>query len=166
MILYHGSTVPVDAPKILPNQRLLDFGQGFYTTTNQQQAIRWAQRVSVRRKEPGQFLSIYEFDLEQAEKDLKILHFETPDVHWLDFVCGCRMGKPPVKDYDMVFGPVADDTVYATVQLYELGVLDEAETLKRLKVQQLFDQILFHTQRALSYCKFQKSIPLGGADHG
>ena len=40
MIIYHGSTITVDKPEILPSQRMLDFGQGFYTTTNEEQAKR------------------------------------------------------------------------------------------------------------------------------
>lgn len=34
-------------------------------------------------------------------------------------------GKRPDQEYDIVFGPVADDNVYATLQLYELGILDK-----------------------------------------
>ncbi|MCT4543646.1 MAG: DUF3990 domain-containing protein [Vallitalea sp.] len=40
MNIYHGSDVIVDKPKILKSNRLLDFGIGFYTTTNKEQAIR------------------------------------------------------------------------------------------------------------------------------
>lgn len=31
MILYHGSNVTVDHPKLVPQNRYLDFGFGFYT---------------------------------------------------------------------------------------------------------------------------------------
>ena len=33
MILYHGSYMPVDTPKILTLEKGRDFGFGFYTTT-------------------------------------------------------------------------------------------------------------------------------------
>ena len=56
--------------------------------------------------------------------------------------------------YDMVLGPVADDNVYATVKLFETGVLDREETIKRLKVETLYDQILFHTAKSLDFCKY------------
>jgi hypothetical protein len=42
MKLYHGSTIIIEKPIILDSQRLLDFGKGFYTTTNKEQAERWA----------------------------------------------------------------------------------------------------------------------------
>lgn len=38
MLLYHGSNVEVNAPKILVPNHALDFGPGFYTTLNRNQA--------------------------------------------------------------------------------------------------------------------------------
>ena len=38
MRIYHGSDVVVKIPKILTANRLLDFGEGFYTTSNYEQA--------------------------------------------------------------------------------------------------------------------------------
>lgn len=160
MLLYHGSTVIVDCPMILPNQRTLDFGQGFYTTSNREQAVRWAQKVKYRRNAEKCFLSVYEFDKESAEKELKILEFKKADKEWLEFVCDCRMGKLDAIEYDIVHGAVADDTVYAAIQLFELGLLDEEETLKRLKIQKLYDQLLFHTEKALNHCLFMQAVEL------
>lgn len=39
MILYHGSNVVVDQPTLIQQNRFLDFGFGFYTTTNKAQAV-------------------------------------------------------------------------------------------------------------------------------
>ena len=58
--------------------------------------------------------------------------------------------------YDVAIGPVANDNVYATIQLYETGLLSEAETIIRLKVEKIFDQILFHTESALRYCNYMR----------
>lgn len=162
MIIYHGSSIVVDKPRILQSERLLDFGTGFYTTTNKEQASRWALRVAVRRKTKMQYVSVYEFDYERAEKELKVIRFERADEEWLNFICACRSGKSIAEDYDLVFGPVADDNVYATVQLFELGVLDKDETMKRLKVEKLYDQVLFHTEKALSLCNYKEFITLEG----
>lgn len=160
MKIYHGSTLVVDRPVILQNQRTLDFGQGFYTTSNRKQAEVWADKVMLRRNVTEKYLSVYEFDCEAAEKDLKILKYKTADRDWLRFVCGCRRNKPIIPDYDMVFGAVADDTVYSVIQLHELGIYDEDEAIKRLKVQKLFNQILFHTEKSLEYCKFIEAVRL------
>ena len=48
MILYHGSTVPVEKPEIRISESFLDFGTGFYTTTSLQQAERWARKMCIR----------------------------------------------------------------------------------------------------------------------
>lgn len=38
MILFHGSDIIIEEPKILVPNRALDFGIGFYTTANRSQA--------------------------------------------------------------------------------------------------------------------------------
>ena len=162
MILYHGSTVIVDEPKVLLSERLVDFGAGFYTTTNREQAVRWAQRVSTRRSSADQIISEYEFDSVEAEKELQIIRFNEPDGIWLDFVCANRSGCEPAEPYDIVFGPVANDTVYTVVQFYENGIYDKDEAIKRLKVQALYNQVLFHTEKALTFCKYKGFEKIGG----
>lgn len=43
MFLYHGSNMQVITPKILVTNRMLDFGAGFYTTSNKEQAVKWSK---------------------------------------------------------------------------------------------------------------------------
>ena len=62
MILYHGSNLTVSEPKLVTQNRFLDFGYGFYTTTNKVQAIGFADKVTKRRKESIPTVSIYEID--------------------------------------------------------------------------------------------------------
>ena len=50
MILYHGSNLLVNEPKILVTNRMLDFGAGFYTTSSREQAVKWAKTQTIRRK--------------------------------------------------------------------------------------------------------------------
>ena len=59
MILYHGSNVIVEQPKLIRQNRYLDFGFGFYTTTNRDQAVNFAQKVTDRRKTGAATLNIY-----------------------------------------------------------------------------------------------------------
>ena len=54
----------------------------------------------------------------------------------------------------MHIGPVADDNVYRSIRLFETGVLDADETVKRLKTELLHDQWTFHTNLMLSFLKF------------
>lgn len=62
MIVYHGSNVVVAEPKLIKQNRFLDFGFGFYTTTNKDQAIAFAEKVYRRRKSGGKIISVYELD--------------------------------------------------------------------------------------------------------
>lgn len=154
MILYHGSDIVVDKPVLLTSKRTLDFGPGFYTTTNKDQAISFAQKVMIRKESKVKAVSIYEIDFEKIETSLDILKFTSPDKEWLDFVFSNRQGIYSGKQYDIVQGAVADDTIYRVFGLYEAGLLTKAETLKRLKVRKLYDQVTFCTERALSSLKF------------
>ena len=142
MILFHGSNVVVQNPKILKPSRLLDFGDGFYTTSSYEQARRWASRVAIRQKSGSQIINIYEYDSTEAENKLQIIKFDSPDSQWLNFVTVCRSGKDLNLIYDIAAGPVANDNVYATIQLYETGLLSETETITRLKVEKIFNQVL------------------------
>lgn len=62
MILYHGSHVAVSEPKLIRQNHFLDFGSGFYTTTNKTQAAAFAEKVYRRRKKGGKIVNIYTFD--------------------------------------------------------------------------------------------------------
>ena len=163
MIIYHGSNVVVEQPEILQSERMLDFGTGFYTTSNKEQAARWAEKVCERREPNNQILSVYEFDIEATERELTIIRFGDPNGEWLDFVCTNRSGRDFDTPYDIVIGPVADDKVYSVVQYYENGVYDKEDAIKRLKVEELFNQILFHTEKSLKYCRFSRFEQLGDA---
>lgn len=73
MILYHGSNVVVSKPQLIPQNRFLDFGFGFYTTTNKEQAISFAEKVYRRSKQGGKYVSIYKIDEEKALSYLKFI---------------------------------------------------------------------------------------------
>lgn len=153
MICYHGSDMIVDTPKILASKRPLDFGEGFYVTTSENQAKKWAIKVAYRNNNNHRCVNRYEFDLQEAKSHLKIICFEVADEKWLDFICDNRNGKP-TGDYDLVIGPVADDKVYRVVVEYENGDVDKETALKKLKTEALCNQILFHTEEALKYLKY------------
>ncbi len=156
MLVYHGSNVEVIKPIILKKNSLLDFGQGFYTTTNEEQSKEFATKVVQRRKEGVAIVSCYEFD-EVALRKEKVLSFDTVSGEWLDFVSANRRGVYEGELYDFVYGPVANDDVFRTIALYIGGALDQESTLKQLKIKELFNQLVFCTDKALSYITFIKS---------
>ncbi len=159
MILYHGSNVIVSQPRLIKQNRFLDFGYGFYTTTNKAQAISFADKVTRRRGEGKKEVSIYEVDAEKAFAEGKLLRFDSPNEAWLDFVSDNRSGNYEGETFDFVYGPVANDDVYRTFTLYTAGLLTKAQTLEALKVKKLYDQLVFSSEKALSYLRFIGSVP-------
>lgn len=159
MILYHGSNLTVSEPKLVVQNRFLDFGFGFYTTTNKIQAIGFADKVTKRRKDGVPTVSIYEIDEEKAFAECAVLHFDAPNESWLDFVSENRSGNYEGPDYDFIFGPVANDDVYTTFTLYTAGVLSKEQTIQTLKVKKLYNQLVLTSPKALSYLKFVGTVP-------
>lgn len=155
MILYHGSNVAVEQPKIIQQNRYLDFGFGFYTTTNKEQAVNFAKKVTYYRKFGEATLNIYSIDEAVAFSECKILHFDSPNEFWLDFVAANRQGIYHGKQYDLVYGAVANDDVYRTITLYITGVLNKEQALAALKIRKLFNQLVFATDNSLRYIHYE-----------
>jgi len=149
--MYHGSNVTVETPRLVPQNRFLDFGNGFYTTENRTQAVGFAEKVYRRRETGIQTVSVYEIDENVAFTACSLLRFELPDEAWLDFVFANRTGKYDGKPYDIVYGSAANDDIFQTFALYTSGFYTKDETLKALKVKKLFNQMVFTSDRALSY---------------
>ncbi|MGM9972367.1 MAG: DUF3990 domain-containing protein [Anaeroplasmataceae bacterium] len=153
MILYHGSNMVVSQPKLVEQNRFLDFGFGFYTTTNKEQAENFAHKVIVHRG-GRPTLNVYEYDENEINNILKIKRFLSPDEEWLDFVSEHRNGTYDGEQYDLIIGAVANDDVYRTLQVYSSGLLTKQQALEALKVKKLFNQYVFATKEALQKLKF------------
>ena len=147
MIVYHGSNVIVSEPKLVHQNRFLDFGFGFYTTTNKVQAIGFADKVTRRRREGTKCVSIYEIDESKAFSECSVLRFDKPDEAWLNYVSDNRSGNYTGENYDFIFGPVANDDVYTTFTLYTTGVLTKEQTLEALKIKKLYDQLVLSSEK-------------------
>lgn len=154
MKLFHGSIEIVSSPEIRIPSRTLDYGNGFYTTTSHQQAEDWVRRRMSERKASCGYINVYEFDRDIALKDLNCLVFETPTTEWVDFVMNNRTQRNYTHNYDIVYGPVANDRVYAAFALFEGGFLDKENLIAELKTYKLVDQYLFHTEKALQALKY------------
>ena len=156
MKIYHGSIDKVEVPEIRESNRTLDYGRGFYTTTSFKQAEDWVRRRMSENKVSVGYVCVYELD-ESALQNLKALVFETPTDEWVDFVMKNRTLKGYDHEYDLVYGPVANDKVYAAFALYEGGLIDKNTLISELKTYKLVDQYLFHTAQALQYIKFEEA---------
>ena len=154
--VYHGSIEEVRNPEIRQPNRSLDYGSGFYTTTSYEQAKKWVER---RMKDKGVsvgYLNVYELD-DEVINDMKSLFFEKPTEEWVNFVMKNRTEREFTHDYDIVYGPVANDRVYFQFGLYESGAISVDTLIRELKTYKLVDQYLFHTEKALTALHFVES---------
>ena len=154
MKIYHGSIEKVEKPEIrISKHRTLDYGYGFYTTTSYSQSRDWVKRRMDNTNVQKGFVNIYNFD-EKALKNLKCLIFDSPTEKWVDFVMSNRTQKGFEHEYDIVYGPVANDRVYASFALYEGGLIDKQTLISELKSYKLINQYLFHSEKSLEFIHF------------
>lgn len=153
MKVYHGSNVRVEKPTIIIANRYLDFGYGFYTTTNRLQAENFAKKVSARRGGTA-LLNTYELDKTVVGNLVKVKKFDGADAEWLKFVADNRNGVYSGESYDLIIGAVANDDVYQTLQLYLSGLYSEEQALSALKIKKLYDQYVFASELSLKALKF------------
>lgn len=155
MIVYHGTTGIIEMPDVKHSKKYLDLGMGFYLTTYEEQAKKWAIRKGMRQ-EKTPVVNIYE--LEDNLVNYRVLSFEKENEKWLDFVCACRKGKPINKEYDIIIGNVADDDVFKTVDMYFRGLWDKKKVLDELRYYKMNNQICITNQKTLNcILKFQKA---------
>jgi len=162
MELYHGTNVKFEQTQILVPNRALDFGAGFYVTSDREQAAAWAHTV-VRRSGTGKpVLNMYEFD-ESAADTLSILKFETPDKVWLDFVCENRMENHNSNKYDLIIGPIANDRTMPVLNAYMAARNKELYApvaLSEIMADRLTDQHVFKSEKSLTLLKLKEIIEL------
>ncbi|MDR2358950.1 MAG: DUF3990 domain-containing protein [Prevotellaceae bacterium] len=162
MKLYHGSFTPdIKQPDLSKCRQKTDFGKGFYTTKSFEQAEKWAILRKNRFRAEKACVIEYEIDdIILSSGEYKIKHFDGATKEWLEFVFNNRKYLA-AETYDMVMGPVANDSLYATLLLYEQGVLSVDATIAQLKTYTLFDQLSFHTSKAIGTLRFVKTIYAG-----
>ncbi len=151
MKLCHAGNMEVKLPMLVESNRLLDFGPGFYTTPNCEQAKSFAKGV-VAKRGGSPVINIYEFD-ETAFSECLVRRFDSPSEEWLDFVSEHRMGQYVGVRYDLIVGPVANDNVYTTIGLYMRGFLSRKATIDELRVKKLYSQVVFATPKAFGYLR-------------
>ena len=146
MILYHGSKMIVESPEIRIAKYNKDFYFGFYCTLFPEQAIRWATRFNGTG-----YLNEY---LYTPNEHLNVKIFPEMTEEWLDFIVSCRLGHS--HNYDIVEGPMADDTIFNYVQNFVDGKISREAFWALVKFKKPTHQISFHTARALTALSFVK----------
>lgn len=146
-MLYHASGEVVEFPEIRKNRYTKDFSWGFYCTNNFEQAKKWAKR--------NRNQAIVNYYTYTENKNLNILKFEKMTDEWLNFIATCRKGV--IHDYDIVEGPMADDTVWNYVNDFLSGEISRSIFWELAKFKYPTHQISFHTLKALDCLNFERS---------
>jgi len=151
MIIYHGSNVIIKKPHIFTSGFYKDFGYGFYCTKIEKQAVKWSLT-----KFPKHIVNSYEY-LENM--DLNIFQFDVMNEEWLDFIASCRNGK--AHSWDIVEGPMADDTVWDYVEDFMEGRISRNAFWELVKFKYPTHQIVFCNDTALQCISFKdsKAVP-------
>ena len=147
MTVFHGSVCEVRIPDLSRSKKNMDFGPGFYVTTIRHQAERWAMRKAVRI---GGEAVVTEFNMLDDWSAYRVKTFPSATVEWLDFVCDCRRGLTPYKDYDIVSGKVADDRVYQAIDMYRRGIWDALRTLREISYYDDSQQTAINDESAIA----------------
>ena len=150
ILLYHGSKEKVVYPEIRITRYTKDFSWGFYCTNNYEQAYRWADRRSAEG-----IVNVYRY-IENPK--LKILRFPEMSDEWLDFIARCRAGES--HPYDIVEGPMADDTIWDYVNGFMSGQISREAFWALAKFKHTTHQISFHTVNALRCLTFERGEPV------
>lgn len=150
MRLYHGSNMAVDVIDLTKGRKGKDFGQGFYLSPDIKQADRMAELTVMRNGTGIPVVTEFEFDEIRASK-LNCLILKEYTRQWAEFVIMNRNNRTDVQahNYDIVYGPIADDTVGLTIRLFQQKFIDIDEVVKRLKYVQPTFQYFFATDKAI-----------------
>ncbi len=147
---YQGDNKVLDEPKIYLDGSYKDFGYGFYCTNFEKQAKRWALT-----KKNKHVVNVYSYT---ENKNLNCLIFKEMSDEWLDFVVSSRQGIR--HEYDIVEGPMADDTIWNYVDDFARGMISRAAFWELVKFKYPTHQIVFCTEAALKCLEYARSYEL------
>ena len=146
MKLYHGSTVTIDRIDLSKSRPNKDFGRGFYLSADRQQAQRMGEFKALTEGGSA-VMNTFLFD-EQAMSsgELKVLTFDGYSREWAD-----NKSKEQAHDYDIVYGPIANDRVGVQIGKYEAGDISLDQFLENLKYMKgITFQYFFGTEAAIA----------------
>lgn len=149
LTLYHTGFLELRSPDVHYGRKNADFGQGFYTTAEQDFAVRWA------KEKKGSETIVNQYELNTA--GLKIRQFER-NAEWYFYIYSNRQRMPDLyPEDDLIIGPIANDTIFDTMGIITSGLLSEEESLKLLLIGPAYTQVVLKSQRAASQLTFQSS---------
>lgn len=156
--LYHGSNVTIEKIDLCRSRKGKDFGCGFYLNPDKSQALEMAVRTAKRLQEGEPIVNAYLFDenlLADKDTPLSVKVFEEYSKEWAEFVLMNRrnMTSTPAHPYDIVIGPIADDTVGLQMRRFMLGYIDIDRMIEELRFHKPAVQYFFGAEKAISYLR-------------
>lgn len=155
MKLFHGTNIDFDNIDLKMSKPNKDFGQGFYLSDTRQQAEELAMaRVELTGGSPV----VIEYDFDEKllhDKSLKVKLFEEYTEDWANFILANRNStNGNIHDYDIVFGPIANDRVGRQLWRYRNHDIDMSTLVKNLKFMKgITFQYFFGTEQAIKHLK-------------
>jgi len=151
MILFHGSNMEIEQIDLSVSKPNKDFGKGFYLSDSESQAREMAVFKSMQLGGVP-IVTKFEFDEKVMEEEtLRIKVFENYSEEWSDFVFANREGLSS-ENYDIVYGPIANDKVGIQIRRLKDGSIDKAEFLNRLKYMKgVTFQYFFGSEAAIKF---------------
>ena len=144
--LYHTGFEKIEQPDIHIGRANADFGQCFYLSDNGDFSRRWARS----RRGETTWLNTYTLALD----GLQVKRFER-DAEWFDYIFHNRSGYPDaLSEYDVIVGPIANDTIYDTWGISTSGLLSREQSLRLLMIGPVYRQTAIKTERAASRLRF------------
>lgn len=153
MKLYHGSNIEIKQPDLSRSKPFKDFGQGFYLSPVYEQALERAKQITELLQVGSPCVSTFEWK-EVQSSGLCMKVFNGYSAEWAEFVLLNRDRHQihPVHGYDVVIGPIADDSVTYQLRRYSEGDISMERLIKELKYAKgLTIQYFFGTENVLSY---------------
>lgn len=134
--LYHGSNVAIEKIDLSKSRPYKDFGRAFYLSADEQQA--WDRAYAAITMWGGvPQVTAFEFDEQELVSGiLNVLRFDAYTEAWADFIFANRNRRKPAyhHDYDIVYGPIANDKVGEQVVLFKGGYISKERFLQKLKL--------------------------------
>ena len=155
--LYHGSNMKIGTPDLAHSKPFKDFGRGFYLSADRKQAMDIAIQKVKQMQDGSSEVTEFQFDEKVMQSgELKTLIFPDYSEEWAQFVLANRNKNVshPVHDYDIVYGPIANDGVTFQLRRYEGGVISLPRLVEELKYSKgITFQYFFGTELALQQLK-------------
>lgn len=156
ILLFHTGFQVIEKPEISAGRKNADFGPGFYLSGDKEFSKRWARELKGFRT----YMNTYELDT----KGLAVKQF-CRNTEWLDYIIDNRSGKPDAyADYDIITGPIANDTLYDTWGIITSYLLKKDQALQLLMIGPVFEQTVIKTEKAAAMLRFKHAVEMSSKE--